>query len=141
MSHTSGLSQKLPVTQHPDAAYTSGVTVSPAQVPHFGTVINQQGRVVVPVEVRSALGLEPGDRVDFVLEDGVVRLVTAQMLAAAVWANNHGGDTGDSTRDVRAARSRDQTVAAARRARTRSTASDADKDPTATDLLGALGVA
>jgi AbrB family looped-hinge helix DNA binding protein len=114
------------------------VKASRFQSSHFGTV-NQQGRVVVPAEVRAALGIEPGDRVEFVVEDDGVKLVTAQMLATSVWANNHGGDAGDSTRDVRAAQTRDQEVAAAKHAQ--ANAADADKDLTASDLLAALGIA
>lgn len=73
----------------------------------FDTKLSPEGRVVVPAAVRAALGVGPGDRVRFVLEGGEVRLVTAQALLSAVWANNHGGDAGDSVSDVRHLRSAD----------------------------------
>lgn len=47
-----------------------------------------------------------------VVEEGQV--VTAQSLLLAVWANNHGGDAGDSAADVRRARERDVEVATAK---------------------------
>lgn len=71
------------------------------------TKVSNEGRVVIPAAVRSALGVGPGDRVRFVVEDGEVRLVTAQSLMSAVWANNHGGDAGDTVVDVRVERRAD----------------------------------
>ncbi|UZN03529.1 AbrB/MazE/SpoVT family DNA-binding domain-containing protein [Cellulomonas sp. S1-8] len=103
-----------------------------------GTV-NKQGRVVIPAEVRAALALEAGDRVEFVVEDDGVRLVTARAAAMAVWANNTGGDAGDSTAKVRAARTEDQRLEEA--GFNRSTPAPADLDLSAADLLAELGVA
>ncbi|NUR14786.1 MAG: AbrB/MazE/SpoVT family DNA-binding domain-containing protein [Dermatophilaceae bacterium] len=62
------------------------------------------GRVVIPAAVRSGLGIGPGDRVRFVVEDGEVKLVTAKSPLSAVWANSHGGDAGASVVDVRRSR-------------------------------------
>ncbi|HEY8721400.1 hypothetical protein [Pengzhenrongella sp.] len=70
--------------------------------------------------------------------DDDVTMVAAQMLAATVWANNHGGEAGDSTADVRRLRIHDQNVSAAKFARTQDNAGDADKDMTAADLLTML---
>lgn len=42
------------------------------------TRIGEGGRIVIPVEYRRALGLEPGDEVILVLEDGDVRVMTPQ---------------------------------------------------------------
>lgn len=78
------------------------------------TKVSNEGRVVIPAVVRSALGVGPGDRVRFVVEDGEVKLVTAQSLMFAVWANNHGGDGGDSVAAVRSARREDSLRAAAK---------------------------
>ena len=78
------------------------------------TKLSPEGRVVVPARVRAALGVGPGDRVRFVVEEGQVTLVTAQSLLFAVWANNHGGDAGDSVADVRRARENDTDREAAR---------------------------
>jgi AbrB family looped-hinge helix DNA binding protein len=71
------------------------------------TKVSNEGRVVIPAAVRSVLGVAPGDRVRFVVEDGEVKIVTAQSLLHAVWANNHGGDAGDAVADVRASRRAD----------------------------------
>lgn len=71
------------------------------------TKVSNEGRVVIPAAVRSALGVGPGDRVRFVVEDGEVKLVTAKSMLFAVWANNHGGDAGDSVADVRRTRQAD----------------------------------
>jgi AbrB family looped-hinge helix DNA binding protein len=65
------------------------------------TKLSAEGRVVVPAAVRQVLGVHAGDRLRFVVEDGQVKLVTAQSLLFAVWANNHGGDAGNSVVDVR----------------------------------------
>ena len=78
------------------------------------TKLSNEGRVVIPAQVRSALGIGPGDHVRFVVEDGEVKLVTAKSLLFAVWANNHGGDAGDSVVDVRQARSADAERSAAK---------------------------
>lgn len=72
------------------------------------TKLSSEGRVVIPAAVRRALGVGPGDRVRFVVgQDGEVKLVTAKSLLFAVWANNHGGDGGDSVVDVRRSRQDD----------------------------------
>lgn len=78
------------------------------------TKLSNEGRVVIPATVRAALGVGPGDRVRFVVEDGEVRLVTAKSLLFAVWANNHGGDGGDSVVDVRRARQADSARSSAK---------------------------
>lgn len=78
------------------------------------TKLSSEGRVVIPAAVRAALGVGPGDRVRFVVEDGEVKLVTAKSLLLAVWANNHGGDAGDSVVDVRRARQADSARSSAK---------------------------
>lgn len=80
----------------------------------IATKLSRESRVVVPAAVRAALGIGPGDRVRFVLEDGEVKLVTAQSLMFAVWANNHGGDAGGSVAEVRKARQTDRVRASAK---------------------------
>lgn len=76
--------------------------------------LSNEGRVVIPAAVRTALGVGPGDRVRFVVEDGEVKLVTAKSLLSAVWANNHGGDAGDSVDDVRRSRQADSARSSAK---------------------------
>lgn len=77
------------------------------------STVNAQGRVVVPIEVRRVLGISSGDRLEFLVEDEEVRLVTPRMRAMMLWAKNHGGDAGDSTRAVREYRTADQQADAA----------------------------
>ena len=109
----------------------------------FDTRLSTEGRVVVPAAVRSALGVGPGDRVRFVVEDGEVKLVTARSLLFAVWAKNTGGDAGDSVVDLRRARQADtardaqkwERVAAAQAAETRS------EDEIEAELFAQLGLA
>jgi AbrB family looped-hinge helix DNA binding protein len=79
--------------------------------------ISPEGRIVVPAEIRRLLAVRPGDTLEFEVQDGNVLLVTPRARAAQVWANNHGGDAGDSVRSVRAARSGDQDAVRARWAR------------------------
>ncbi|WP_203335262.1 AbrB/MazE/SpoVT family DNA-binding domain-containing protein [Nocardioides limicola] len=79
--------------------------------------VSNEGRVVIPASVRSILGVGPGDRVRFVVEEGEVKLVAAKSLLFAVWANNHGGDTGDAVADVRSERSSDSARSEAKWAR------------------------
>ena len=76
--------------------------------------VSSESRVVVPREVREALGIQPGDRVRFVVEGGEVRLVTTQSMLFAVWANNHGGDAGDSVVAVRRHRAADTALSEAK---------------------------
>ena len=80
----------------------------------IATKLSSEGRVVIPAAVRTVLGVGPGDRVRFVVEDGEVKLVTAKSLLFAVWANNHGGDAGDSVIDVRRSRQADSARASAK---------------------------
>ena len=42
------------------------------------TKLGEGGRLVIPAEYRKALGLQPGDEVILVLEEGEVRLLTPQ---------------------------------------------------------------
>lgn len=39
--------------------------------------ITQRSQVTIPAEVRRALGVKPGDKIAFAIEDGWVRLVPA----------------------------------------------------------------
>jgi AbrB family looped-hinge helix DNA binding protein len=43
------------------------------------TKVDPQGRVVIPVEVRNELGIEPGKAIGFLVEDGVVQLLTVSL--------------------------------------------------------------
>ncbi|MHB1474553.1 MAG: AbrB/MazE/SpoVT family DNA-binding domain-containing protein [Dermatophilaceae bacterium] len=109
------------------------------------TKVTPEGRVVIPIEVRRALEVAGGGRVRFVLEDGQVSVVSSRTLAVALWANNHGGDAGDSVADVRAARSQDQDVEAHNQRRVASAVHSSARDQrsddeVAADLLAAVGL-
>lgn len=41
---------------------------------HIATTITKKGQITIPIEVRKALGLNPRDKVIFVLEGGEVKL-------------------------------------------------------------------
>jgi AbrB family looped-hinge helix DNA binding protein len=69
--------------------------------------VSAEGRVSIPADIRHRLGLQPGDRVQFVLDEDGVRLVTARSLAEAVWARNTGGDALDAGEVIRATREAD----------------------------------
>jgi AbrB family looped-hinge helix DNA binding protein len=70
--------------------------------------VNSQGRVVIPAEVRRRLGLDGEGTIHFMVSEGEgVRIVTPAMLRYAMWANNTGGDGGDSSVDVRTMRDED----------------------------------
>ncbi len=66
-------------------------------------------------------------------------LESARELTASVWANNTGGDAGDSAADVRTYRRRDQELEEARFERGRPDGGAVDLS--AADLLGKLGLA
>ncbi|GAB3748113.1 AbrB/MazE/SpoVT family DNA-binding domain-containing protein [Microlunatus parietis] len=109
----------------------------------FDTKVSNEGRVVIPAAVRSVLGVGPGDRVRFVVQDGEVRLVTARSLLFAIWANNNnGGDAGDSTSAVRQARRVDIERAAGKWARVEITAREEARteDEIEDGLLAQLGL-
>ena len=40
----------------------------------YSTVITRKGQVTIPAEIRRSLGLKQGDRVEFIHENGKVRL-------------------------------------------------------------------
>ncbi|MEE4273430.1 MAG: AbrB/MazE/SpoVT family DNA-binding domain-containing protein [Thermoanaerobaculales bacterium] len=45
------------------------------------THLGSNGRVVIPASARRALGIEPGDELILVVEDGEIRLCTARQAA------------------------------------------------------------
>lgn len=110
------------------------------------TKVSPQGRVVIPIEIRRALDVADGGRVRFVLDQGEVSVVSSRTLAIGLWANNHGGDAGDSVVDVHAARRADQVVETRNRHRIEVDLSSSAKldrrtdDEVAADLLAAVGL-
>ncbi|WP_028932959.1 AbrB/MazE/SpoVT family DNA-binding domain-containing protein [Pseudonocardia spinosispora] len=40
--------------------------------------ITSKGQITIPQQVRRALGLEPGDEVDIIIDDGVARIIPVQ---------------------------------------------------------------
>ncbi|HET7326817.1 MAG TPA: AbrB/MazE/SpoVT family DNA-binding domain-containing protein [Nocardioidaceae bacterium] len=108
----------------------------------FDTKVTREGRIFLPANARAALGIKPGDRVHLTVHQGEARLVTAQSLLHAVWANNHGGDAGDSTKDVRLSRRADQARAVEKWERiSKATAEDSrSEDEIESGLRSALGI-
>ena len=108
-----------------------------------GSPVSPEGRVVIPAEIRRAVGISPGDRVHFVLTGGEVRLVSPRQLTMAVWANNHGGDTGDSVEYLRQARTEDQVARQAHEDRVTDAvdvSAGQDPDQVAARVLAELGI-
>ena len=104
--------------------------------------LTREGRATVPAAARKALGASAGDRLVFIVDGDQVRIVSADQVLAQTWANNHGGDAGDSVADVRAARERDADLDGEALARIDADVAAAeDEDPQASTaaLLEALG--
>ncbi len=104
--------------------------------------MSSEGRVVIPAEVRRALGVSGGDRLRLVLEDGEVRMTTARSMALGLWANNRGGDGEDAVADVRRFRRADRELSEARfeGAPGRNAVDPRSEDEIADGLLAELGV-
>ena len=71
------------------------------------TSMTQRGQVSVPVEVQRLLGLRPRDKVAFVIEDNVVRLVSAREALEAVFGSVKplsGSNASDFDQQVRLAK-------------------------------------
>ena len=49
------------------------------------STLTSKGQVTIPAELRKRLGLRPGDRVGFVVEDGAVRLVRRESRVEAAF--------------------------------------------------------
>lgn len=108
----------------------------------YDTKLSPEGRVVIPAEVRRVLGVGPGGQVIFVVDGQKVRVVTPRLLIEQVWANNEGGDAGDSAGDVRVLRDEDSRATDARLERIEAEAQTderSDEDVIAA-LLGGLGL-
>jgi len=102
--------------------------------------LTPENRATVPAAVRAAIGAKAGDRILFIVEDEQVRLVSAASMVHALWANNHGGDGGDSVTEVREMRRRDQQAADHYAAVDLTEDTRSDEEVTA-DLLAAVGLA
>lgn len=76
------------------------------------------------------------------VQEGEMHLVPARSLIHSVWANNTGGDAGDSVRDVRTARTEDRARVNAKwdRIADAHAASDRSEDDIAIGLLTSLGL-
>ena len=50
--------------------------------------VMSKGQVTIPKDVRDILGIESGDRVTFIVENGNVRIVNSAIYAMQVFQNN-----------------------------------------------------
>lgn len=63
--------------------------------------VTQKGQVTIPLEIRRALGIVPGTKVSFELDDGTARLVPDRGQAAAEIGRVRGsGDVDLSTDEI-----------------------------------------
>ena len=61
--------------------------------------VTEKGQVTIPIEVRRALGIQPGSDVEFQLEEDGVRLVVDPERAAQEIARMCGAGTGELSTD------------------------------------------
>jgi AbrB family looped-hinge helix DNA binding protein len=61
--------------------------------------VTQKGQVTIPLEVRRALGIQPGSEVQFRIEDEGVRLVVDPQRAADEIAGMRGAGSGELSTD------------------------------------------
>lgn len=54
--------------------------------------VMSKGQVTIPKDVRDILGIESGDRVTFIVENGNVRIVNSAIYAMQVFQNNMVGE-------------------------------------------------
>lgn len=54
--------------------------------------VMSKGQVTIPKDVRNVLGIESGDRVTFIVENGNVRIVNSAIYAMQVLQNNMAGE-------------------------------------------------
>jgi bifunctional DNA-binding transcriptional regulator/antitoxin component of YhaV-PrlF toxin-antitoxin module len=104
------------------------------------TKVSNEGRVVIPAAVRQVPGVRPGTG-PIRRHGGEVRLVTAGALLSAVWANDHGGDSGNSVADLRRERLADRARSEAKWARHEAdlAAETRSEDEVEAGLLARLG--
>ncbi len=56
--------------------------VMPEVLPHEArTRLSENGRIVIPASIRSSLGLEPGEEVILIVDDGELRVTTSRKRA------------------------------------------------------------
>ncbi|MGH2534964.1 MAG: AbrB/MazE/SpoVT family DNA-binding domain-containing protein [Thermomicrobiales bacterium] len=51
--------------------------------------ITRKGQVTIPIEIRRSLGIADGDRVDFVQENGAVRIIPTDSVTARTYGILH----------------------------------------------------
>lgn len=51
--------------------------------------ITRKGQVTIPIEIRRSLGVDEGDRVDFVQDNGTVRIVPTGSVAERTYGALH----------------------------------------------------
>jgi AbrB family looped-hinge helix DNA binding protein len=104
----------------------------------YDSKLTPEGRMTLPKAVRQQLDAAPGTVLRILVTKDGVQLVNPDQLLMQVWANNTGGDAGDSGEDVRTLRDADAVQAIAGEC-------DAEEDmrseeQVTADLLSALGI-
>lgn len=54
--------------------------------------VMSKGQITIPKDVRKILGIESGDRVTFIVENGTVRLVNSAVYAMQIFQQNMTGE-------------------------------------------------
>ncbi|MCM1222254.1 MAG: AbrB/MazE/SpoVT family DNA-binding domain-containing protein [Lachnospiraceae bacterium] len=54
--------------------------------------VMSKGQVTIPKDIREILGIESGDRVTFIVENGTVRIVNSAVYAMQVFQQNMKGE-------------------------------------------------
>lgn len=54
--------------------------------------VMSKGQVTIPKDIREILGIESGDRVTFIVENGTVRLVNSAVYAMQIFQKNMTGE-------------------------------------------------
>lgn len=54
--------------------------------------VMSKGQVTIPKDIRQILGIESGDRVTFIVENGTVRIVNSAVYAMQVFQQNMKGE-------------------------------------------------
>lgn len=106
--------------------------------------LSNEGRIVIPAEIRRLMHAEPGDIIHFKwdTETSRIEIFTAQQIVEMVWENNKSVEPADSAQLVRSGRDEDQSIAMESEKRMAAPAVESTDNPDAmVKLLSALDLA